>query len=382
MGTLYLHVGMNKTGSSALQRWFAANRRRLDRAGIAFPDFMEHNHGNFLSVQFEDGTPRAGPGATRGRLRHVERRAEMAAAFRAFLADARRRERDVLLSAEGASRFPAAKLARFAEAVRPYADRIVIVGFVRPPRSFVDSLAQERLKQGAPLEDLSSRPPAPAYRRRFGAHAAVFGADNVRLRPFHRSTLEDGCLLRTLLVMIDRDPDRLARGAAPVVNTSMSLAAGKLVAAVNRWMRDGTPPAHLPEAVRAAIAGSPVAPFVERTLSRPGGNASWPKAEREVLGAIDGARFRAPAEVRAAALAGVAEDLGWLSERFGMDLAPLDSPAAPPPPSLADFGRFDAAEIAAIREGLGAAGRRPRGAPPGARAARLGMLLPRRRPRR
>lgn len=39
MGTAYLHIGMPKTGTSALQRFLAVNRERLKENGFLFPDF-------------------------------------------------------------------------------------------------------------------------------------------------------------------------------------------------------------------------------------------------------------------------------------------------------------------------------------------------------
>lgn len=39
MGTIFLHIGMPKTGTSALQKFLAANRRLLEKKGFVFPDF-------------------------------------------------------------------------------------------------------------------------------------------------------------------------------------------------------------------------------------------------------------------------------------------------------------------------------------------------------
>jgi hypothetical protein len=55
--TLYLHIGIQKTGSSAIQNVCMANQERLKRAGILFP-----------SAGFKWG-PQRGPTATAGHLR-------------------------------------------------------------------------------------------------------------------------------------------------------------------------------------------------------------------------------------------------------------------------------------------------------------------------
>ncbi len=67
---------------------------------------------------------------------------------------------------------------------------IEVVGYVRPPRSFMESAFQQRVKGGLGRFDFA--PLYPGYRRRFLKFETLAGHSAVRLHPFVKDRLRDG----------------------------------------------------------------------------------------------------------------------------------------------------------------------------------------------
>lgn len=60
MAKVFLHIGMNKTGSSALQRYFSQNKEILGDLGVLWPDFgLGEGHHYTLSTTLGFGDPNA-----------------------------------------------------------------------------------------------------------------------------------------------------------------------------------------------------------------------------------------------------------------------------------------------------------------------------------
>ncbi len=59
MSTLYIHIGIPKTGTTAIQQFFLRNSERLKQYGISYPvmeqrGVLEHRNGHFLATQDYD----------------------------------------------------------------------------------------------------------------------------------------------------------------------------------------------------------------------------------------------------------------------------------------------------------------------------------------
>ncbi len=61
MATIYLHIGLPKTGTTAIQKFLGSNRKTLENHGICFPDLgrrysrvNQFRNGHFLIESFED----------------------------------------------------------------------------------------------------------------------------------------------------------------------------------------------------------------------------------------------------------------------------------------------------------------------------------------
>lgn len=267
MSTFFLHVGMMKTATTALQRWLAANRDRLRREGLAVPRLPHANHSHFFIARYKPALRLDGGQRQRERLAlYPDDAAVLDARFDAFLARAAADGLDVLMSAEMIAGLPVEGLERLAETVSARMDRIVTIALVRPPRAFARSQGQELVRQGHPVADLAARPPRANYAGRIGRPAKALGADEVRLAVFHPSRLVDGCALRTLLALAGRDVRFLGDERLPRVNESMSLASAKLVSLLAESRRAGAFSPAIPEPVRRRLSRGSAGAFYRRAV--------------------------------------------------------------------------------------------------------------------
>lgn len=375
MTTLFLHVGMHKTGSTAFQHWLAANADALAAAGLAVPRLVGENHSYLLRSAFHP----AGP-AYAENLRHagIARYAQdldaLLARLDRFLGGAAAAGRDAILSGEEASLLGEEGYRRLAAFAGRHFDRIVVLGLVRPPLSFAASASQQRLRLGRTLPDLLERPPVPRYRQRFAPAIAVFGRENVRLAPYRPATLENGSVVDTLLAMAGRTRPPGTRETPAARNESVSLTAGKLLAVLNACTRVPLGESGLPEPVRRRLARGPVARRIARAAASGADRVVWRGEDRRLLFTVPGPPFAPPREVTAAVEAASRADCAFMSDLLGVDLAALDDPRDPDCDAAA-FRRFEPDEVERIVRHLQA-----EAGPPAVRAVRR-FLARRRVPR-
>ncbi|MBX9698642.1 MAG: hypothetical protein K2X74_04350, partial [Acetobacteraceae bacterium] len=203
MRTLFLHVGMHKTGTTSIQQTLHAGRAALAEAGLSWFAGAEPNHSRSVFSAFTE-TPH---------LYHVNRRhglhaptdaaqhaAEARAALTAFLHGAP--EPGLILSGEDISMLGEAAIRRMLAAFRPLVDRIVVVAMVRPPRGFIASAIQQRIRGGALLDGIEDGGVLPHYRARFEPFLTAPEVAETRLHPYTPETLDHGCSVATFLRLI------------------------------------------------------------------------------------------------------------------------------------------------------------------------------------
>lgn len=347
-----VHVGMPKTGTSAVQAAF----HRHASPGFEVADLVRANHSVPLILLFEDP-------------RRVAEHQAIWPRGEGFLAtlptqreDLRRRldgqlERlrgtgaTLLISAEALwnSRHGGVR-ARLAEALAAHGAEVEVLCYVRPPLSYAASAFQQRLKApraGAPL-DLDRL--WPGYRRHVEPLDAAFGRHAVRLRLYRRDALRDGDVVSDVSDALGVPTPQRTGAARSRPNASLGAEATAFLYAARRGGL------RLPEGygealrdMRAAIAG------LRRLGSRPltFAPSAWDP-------------------VRAAHR----DDLAWIEARLGQPLAETREPGAVEVATEDDLLRL-AREVAgheavrAFLEGVRAASDRaaPRG--PGASAAQV-----------
>ncbi len=278
MRELLLHVGMHKTGTSSIQQTLFEHRPLLEDAGFSYFD-AEPNHSAPVFSAF----------VAEPHLYHMNRRegrhtpeaaAAWAAACRdrieAFLATAPGPR--LILSGEDIGMLDEAETARMLEAFRRHVQRVTVIGFVRPPRSYMVSVFQQRVRGGSTLEEFD-RGIATGYRRRFEKYLGNPAVDALRLRLYTRDALTGGCSIASFLELCGAPADLYPKLTLRQVNVTASRLGVLLNLAANEavpvFRADGSANAErapllarfLEDVVgrRMALPGHMLAPWLERS---------------------------------------------------------------------------------------------------------------------
>jgi len=218
--TLILHGGMHKTGSSAIQEYLF---RHLEEPGVEYFCFDRPNSSLILLEAFHsclESLPRyRDMGLTDEDL--SAKRAKARRRFQRHLAACRKQT--LIISAESFSLLDLADCQDLAEQLRTYYSRIKLVLYVRPLRSRIESAFQQKLKQRwIPLEDKV----VINFRKQISNYDAVFGRENVDIRPFHPDIFPGHSVVNDFLQACKLPP---AGHFSPRVNVGLSLPAVQLL---------------------------------------------------------------------------------------------------------------------------------------------------------
>jgi hypothetical protein len=305
MRTLFLHVGMHKTGTTSIQQTLHTHQDALREAGFCWFAGAEPNHSRAVFSAFTEA-PHTYHVNRRHGLHRPEDAAAHAAAMRAallaFLAGAP--GPGLILSGEDIAMLGEAAIRRMLGAFRPLVDRIVVIGMVRPPRSFIASAIQQRIRGGAPLEEEEDGGVAPRYRDRFEPFLTAPEVAETRLHPYTPATLHQGCSVATFLRLVGAPESLHPHLAVARANASASRLGVVLAMAANEEV-----PVFLPDG-RANPARTP-------RLAR-------------FLDGLPGPRFTPPEALIAPRLARAAADIAWMEHRLGAPFPPAETQPAPP----------------------------------------------------
>ncbi|WP_238367428.1 phosphoribosyltransferase family protein [Mesobacterium pallidum] len=311
--TAILHIGMHKTGTTAIQASFAG----YDDGQLFTARLSEPNHSIPVSTAFltdhrayhiwtNKGTPAAEIDAHR-------------TADRATLeAELTRPDREtVLISGEDIGMIDPAGQAALIAFLRERVRTIRVICYLRDPASFACSSFQQRVKAGLDKVPAKSR---PRYRARMGVFLEALGREAVEAVAYDRAAFPGGSVVQDFAVRIGADAARLTDTRA---NDKLSLPATRLILHFNR-----TCPLSLgdPALFRARQA-------LVSTVAR-----AYRRAER-----LDPARFAAMADV---------SDMAWLKDTFGLTL-PVPGKAPPVAPYLETLDDIDPTPLRATLEAAG-----------------------------
>lgn len=309
MKTLFLHIGMHKTGTSSLQMTFFRNRDILAKNDVTYLDIEDNHSAAFFSL-FSNNPAGYHINRKRGIIGEAAAKAynekllpileeKLGAITTPF----------TIISAEDLSLLPRDKVPALKVFLSTYFDHIKVIGYARAPVSFVNSMAVQALKGGATLDSLTETPPKPEYQWRFKKYQDTFGPDHVHLRPFSRATLKNACIVADFLDATGLPASLRGDMKLFDINASLSMTAGLVLDKVNQQ-------------VPAMVDGRP----------NPRRN---PNAAAMVV-RLDGPAFRLTPDVIDRALAESAWDIRWMEKQLGIsDFDDRGQKAdTPPPPDL------------------------------------------------
>lgn len=230
-----IHIGMHKTGSSSIQQTFV----RLNHPNIEYVNWNPSgNHSDLFVLLFEDEEQlksyqpfkARGPAFMEGlpALREMWQKR-----LSAQLSNAA--NKTVFFSGEDISHpnFPNA-VPRLRNFFSEWTNEVSIIGYARPPHSFMVSAFQQHLKDGNIAMPVQASA-LPRYRTRFEKIDKVFGRKNVKIKEFSPDHLANGDVVQDVAREIGIAP--LAEGQIIRTNESLSLEAAALLYVQRRFGR-------------------------------------------------------------------------------------------------------------------------------------------------
>lgn len=207
MAELVIHIGMPKTGSSSIQQTLFSLSRV---SSYSYAQMGQANHGGVLKAAFLNKATASGSGRPQ-----LKKRGEI------ILDKVRATGGNQIISSESLYHFNEAALRRIKDYFSQSFERIRIVGYVRPPVSFMCSSFVQLVKNHG-LSSLDAKQLWPMYRRKLEKFDQVFGREHVTLRLFRPDVLMDGDVVQDFCWQLGAkvDPDVVQR-----VNESLSLEA-------------------------------------------------------------------------------------------------------------------------------------------------------------
>ena len=284
--SLVLHIGMPKTGSSSIQ----AALEGYDDGTTAYLAIGSSNHSELARTLVYDS---AGPPPDRlpqfaastdelaARRRRLIRRLDAFAALN---------RPQSIFSAESLYHMKRPGFDRICGILGRRFGRIRVIGYLRTPRSFVESSFQQKIKTGRPEFRLDD----PRYRDKLEKLATAPNVVSVSLRAFDRGRLTDGNVVTDFLGQLG--PLHRPITVSLERNTALSAEATALLFVLNR------------------IEPEPADADRDRLKAR--------LALAEALQDLPGSRLRLSAAVLAPL--DLERDLDWLRATWGVELAEPD----------------------------------------------------------
>jgi hypothetical protein len=282
MQTLFVHAGMMKTGTTSIQVSLAANPIGKNYR------YLWHKSNNSsmpMRLAFAATRPPHVRGAEFSRPGYRE-------TFLAYLDEQLKQDVPIgVISAELISAtFGHADHLAMRDWLCARVPEVKVVLYIREPGSFMESIYQQKLKEGG---QSVIRPPAlyPKYRRKFEPLEAVFGRQNIVYRSFAPSLFEQGDIVLDFARLIGLDFHEFEVRRA---NDSLSSRAASLLYVYHQ---------HLPPGCQPWLQGNEQ----KRRLVR-------------LLHEVKGPKLRLAPEMLRKTLRQQQEDIDWMASRLAEPL--------------------------------------------------------------
>lgn len=288
---IVVHIGMSKTGSTAIQMAMA----NYDRAGTRYARLGDPNHSIALNAIFGIDTGQEAQRSSHFLGRTTREREMDRVRFGSMLESELALERErLILSGEVLSTFDHAGIQALWARLSEVSDSLKVIGYARDPMSFASAIVQQCVKgRGARLLR------AVRYRENFGAFQDIFGKEAFNLKAYDLSRFPQSSVVADFAEQLNLEHVNLGIHENP---------AGSL---------DSVRLLNLLRVRLPLLAGHP-------ELAR-----GWTRLYPWLQSAIPGPKFRLPDDI-AASFCSRAE-VDWLYDSFGIDFRDAPYPETPIP---------------------------------------------------
>lgn len=239
MAKIFLHIGLHKTGSTAIQSAFNG----LKNPSKCYAELGFENHSIPIYTAFSGKHKEYGIWKRSG-LTDVaveQKRQECLSRLNTFLR--KEKHRDIIISGEDIGMIPAPKLANLYQALTANTPDVNVLAYVRDPVSFMASALQEDIKNGR----IITIPSRANYRAKLEKFIREFGTKNVTIREYNRDKLPDGDVVEDFGDFVGvKAPRKALRD-----NTSLSTEAVRVVYQLNQIVSATN---DTPEMIQARLA--------------------------------------------------------------------------------------------------------------------------------
>jgi len=313
MSCVFLHIGMHKSGSTAIQSAFVG----FDDGKTRYADLGYENHSIPFYTAYSGRHQNYHIWRASGlSVQGIEAQKDMCRA-RIEAAVAGAGKRNLIISGEDISLLPRSAVVELEDLFAQYGCNVQVIVYVREPVSFVVSAIQQVIKDGT----FHAGVPTPLYRERVEKFIEVFGAERVTVRVFDRARLHGNDIIKDFAKQVGVRAPRKGKND----NSSLSTEAVKIIYLMNQLVPVFGEQADLIQARRRMIA------HVSASFT---GRFELPEAL--VTGIIN------------------AEDVEWLHSATGIDFRRVegDRLGFSDKALVAYLGDLDTGTIAAIRAHL------------------------------
>lgn len=191
--SIILHIGPDKTGSTAIQRTLAANIDLLESCGVLYSGGVGHNDKWLVQALFKSrrskvsGNSGCQPERYHGYLEKLQQRVKSTSADH------------LILSFEGLIRLTVAELSVLQEFLKGLSERVTVVLYARDPSSYALSAMSQRVKTGRRAWGYS--PPIIGYQDYIEKWSGIFGREALEVRLFSREVFPDGDVVLDFISM-------------------------------------------------------------------------------------------------------------------------------------------------------------------------------------
>lgn len=280
-----IHFGTHKTGSTSIQKtlyrqsnesFYYVNMGISNASKPISVAFMSHPE-TFRMNKIKDNDVVSSKIAQEKFLRTLDEQLNIASG------------RTAIISGEAISMLQEKEIAAMRLFIEKYYSNILTIGYVRTPKSFIESAFQQRSKASLARFNISAL--YPCYKFRFEKFLNVFGPEAVHMIPFQTDKLVSGCVVRDFCSRfgIDIDPASVTRD-----NDGLALSAVKLLYTYGKF---GEPHGNRLMAMKQS---NEMASFLRE---------------------LKGPKLRFHSELIAPVLEKNAEDIAWIEEQLGDSLS-------------------------------------------------------------